>query len=88
MRNFGTSLLIALIVLTLQGYAKDKVLSAELLHDTYVALGFETANGFVGESDEEAFLSARILPQDRRALANIRAALQNWKALRHRRQSA
>lgn len=79
MRNFGTSLLIALIVLTLHGYAKDRVLSAELLHDTYVALGYETANGFVGETDEEAFLSAKILPEDRQAMANIRAALRNWK---------
>lgn len=79
MRKFGTSVLLALFVLIVHGYAKDPILSTEVLHASYVALGYETAQGFVGESDEEAFISAKILEQDRIALSNVRNALQQWK---------
>jgi hypothetical protein len=61
-----------------QGYAKDPPLSAQLLHARYVALGFETANGFLGEWETESFISAKILPQDRQALANLSDALKKW----------
>ena len=79
MRRFGTSLLTTMLVFTLHGYAKDPVLSTELLHDTYVALGFETAQGFVPEDDIDAILPGKILPEDRQALANIRDVLRAWK---------
>jgi hypothetical protein len=79
MRKFGTTLLLGLFVIIVHGYAKDRVLSRQVLQDTYVALGYETAQGFVGEYDEEAFISAKILPEDREALSNVREALRKWK---------
>jgi len=79
MRKFGTALLLGLFVLVLHGYAKDPVLSRQLLHANFVALGYETANGFVSETDEEAFLSAKILREDRVALSNVHDALSKWK---------
>jgi hypothetical protein len=79
MTKFSTSMLIGLFVLILQGYAKDQVLSREVLIANYVALGYETAHGFIGETDEEAFISANILPEDREALSNVHQALRKWK---------
>jgi hypothetical protein len=79
MRRFGTSSLLCLFLLSLTGYAKDPVLSKELLHANYVALGYETPHGFVAETDEAAFISAKILPEDREALNNVRDALRKWK---------
>ena len=79
MRKFGTSFLLALFVLVAAGHAKDPILSTEVLHATYVALGYETAQGFIGEFDEEALISAKILPEDRQALNNVRDELATWK---------
>lgn len=79
MTKFSTSLLVGLFVLILQGYAKDQVLSAEVLIANYVALGYETAHGFIAETDEEAFISANIFPEDREALSNVRETFRQWK---------
>lgn len=78
MHKFSGVLLLSVFVLVLQGYAKDPVLSAQLLHARYVALGFETAEGFLGEWETQAFVSAKILPGDRQALANVSDALKKW----------
>jgi hypothetical protein len=78
MRKFSASLLLSVFLLALQGYAKDPVISSQLLHARYVALGFETANGFLGEWETESFVSAKILPEDRQALANVSDALKKW----------
>ena len=78
MRKFSAALLLSTVVLATQGYAKDPKLSALLLHGRYVALGYETAGGFVGEWDTDTFLSAKILAADRQALANVSDALKKW----------
>lgn len=78
MRNLTSALLLGLLVFALQGYAKGPVLSAELLHARYVALGFETANGFLGQWETEAFVSAKILPEDRQALSRVAEAIRKW----------
>jgi hypothetical protein len=79
MRKFPSALLLSFFVLALQGYAKGPVLSAELLQARYVALGFETAEGFLGEWETAAFTSANIQPEDRRALSDVHDALTHWK---------
>ena len=78
MRKLSATLLLSVFLLALKGYAKDPALSLELLHAHYVALGFETANGFLGEWETESFISAKILPEDRQALANLSDALKSW----------
>lgn len=78
MRKFASVLLLGMLVLAFNGNAKEPVLSTELLHFQFVALGYETAQGFIHEFDEEAVLSAKILPEDREALENVRAALKKW----------
>jgi len=77
MRMSSRVLLLSIVVLVVQGYAKDAV-SALLLQARYVALGYETADGFLGEWETEAFTSAKILPEDRQALAHLSAALKKW----------
>lgn len=79
MRKFAGALLLSFFLLTLQGYAKAPVLSAQLLQARYVALGFETADGFLGEWETAAFVSAKILPEDRQALSNVHDSLAKWK---------
>jgi len=79
MRKFTSALLLGFFVLAVQGYAKDPVLNTQVLHATYVALGYETAQGFISEFDEQAFISAKILPADREALSNVHDALAKWK---------
>ena len=78
MRKFGAALLLSIFVLAIQGHAKEPKLSNLLLHARYVALGFETARGFLGEWETESFVSANILPEDRRALANLSDAINKW----------
>ncbi len=78
MRKLSASLILSVFLLALQGYAKDPALSTQLVHARYVALGFETANGFLGEWDTESFVSAKILPEDRQALANVSDAIKKW----------
>lgn len=77
MRTFASALLLMLFVSALSLSAKPKAeISEQLLHAQYVALGYETANGFVSETD---LASTRILPEDREALENVRQALKSWK---------
>lgn len=78
MRKFAIALLLWLFV-AFNVQAKDPVLSAQLLQAKYVALGYETAQGFIAEFDEQAFVSFKITPQDRQALANVHDALEKWK---------
>jgi len=78
MRNLISALLLSFFVLAIQGYAKDPKASALLTHARYVALGYEAASGFLGEWETESFISAKILPQDRQALANVSDALKKW----------
>ena len=78
MRRTLSALLLTLVVFVLDSFAKGPV-PAELVHDQYVALGFETAAGFISETDIAAFADAKILPADRQALSNVREALSKWK---------
>ena len=78
MRKFGAALLVSVFVFSIQGNAREPKLSALLLQARYVALGFETAGGFLGEWETHAFVSANILPEDRQALANLSGALRKW----------
>jgi len=77
MRRVSAALLLSIFVFAIQGNAKDPKLPALLLQARYVALGYETANGFLGEWETESFVSAKILPEDRQALANVSDALKN-----------
>ena len=77
MPKFNRVLLLSIVLLVVQGYAKD-ALPALLLHARYVALGYETANGFLGEWETEAFNSLKVLPEDRQALAHLSEALKKW----------
>ena len=79
MRKLASAVLLSFFVLVLQGYAKDPVLPAQVLHARYVALGFETPQGFLGEWEVASFTSMRILPEDRTALGNVHDALAEWK---------
>jgi hypothetical protein len=77
MRRSAVAVLLAIFVLSLSLPAKSKTgIPEELLHAQYVALGYETAAGFVGETD---IAFTRVLPQDREALENVRLALKDWK---------
>jgi len=77
MRRSSRVLLLSIVVLVVQGYAKNAV-SALLLQARYVALGYETANGFLGELETEAFNSTEVLPEDRQALAHLSEAIKKW----------
>lgn len=79
MRKLTGALLLCFFVLAVQGYAKDPVLNTQVLHATYVALGYETAQGFISEFDEQSFISLKILPADREALNNVHDGLTKWK---------
>jgi hypothetical protein len=77
MRTSAAVLLLALFIFTLFTAAKPKdEIPDQLLHAQYVALGYETAGGFVSETE---IASTRILPEDREALENVRQALKDWK---------
>lgn len=77
MRKLSGALLLSLLIVALPLTAKSKKskVPAVLEQATYVALGYETAGGFVSEND---LISPKILPQDREVLDNVRAALQKW----------
>lgn len=79
MRNLASALLLSFFFLALQGYAKEQALSAQVLQARYVALGFETAQGFLGEWEVASFTSMKLQPQDRQALSNVHDALAKWK---------
>ena len=77
MRRSASALLLIFFVFTLSLAARPKAeLPEQLLHAQYVALGYETAAGFVSETE---ITSTRILPEDREALENVREALRDWK---------
>jgi hypothetical protein len=78
MLRVASVLLLAFVVPAFNAFAKAPV-PAELVHDQYVALGYETAQGFIPETDVASFVDAKILPQDRQALANVHDALDKWK---------
>jgi len=74
-----TFLFLILALLALQSYAKAPVIPALLLHAQYVALGYETANGFVAETEFAPFPKPGVEPDDRQVLGNIYEALSKWK---------
>jgi hypothetical protein len=78
-RNTSAVLLVAVLLLGLQGYAKDPSIPALVLQARYVALGYETAEGFIPESDFQSFATPKVEPEDRQALSNIYDALNKWK---------
>lgn len=67
------------LVLVLQSYAKAPTIPALVLQARYVALGYETAEGFIAETDFRSFASTKIEPNDRQAISNIYDALSRWK---------
>ncbi len=77
-KTFGLILLFS-VLLVLQGYAKAPTLPALVLQARYVALGYETAEGFIAETDFRSFASTKVMPDDRQAIANIYDALSKWK---------
>ena len=77
MRTSAAASLLTLFFFTVSVAAKPKAeIPEQLLHAQYVALGYETAGGFVSETE---IVSTRILPEDREALENVRQALNEWK---------
>ncbi|HKR29220.1 MAG TPA: hypothetical protein VJT08_02015 [Terriglobales bacterium] len=79
MRKTSGVILLFSLVLVLQGYAKAPSIPALVLQARYVSLGYETAQGFIAETDFRSFASTKILPDDRQAIANIYDALSKWK---------
>ena len=79
MRKLSSVLLLLFFALAVQSYAKAPSIPALVLSAQYVALGFETADGFISETGFEAVTSSKVLPSDRQALANVRDALTKWK---------
>ena len=77
-KSLGVILLFSLL-LVLQGYAKAPSIPALVLQARYVSLGYETAEGFIAETDFRSFASTKIEPDDRQAIANIYDALSKWK---------
>jgi len=63
----------------LQSYAKAPAVPALVLQARYVALGYETANGFVAETEFASFPRPGVEPEDRQVLGNIHEALSKWK---------
>lgn len=79
MRKSSGVILLLSLLLVLQGYAKAPSIPALVLQARYVALGYETAEGFIAETDFRSFASTKVDPDDRRAIANIYDALSKWK---------
>ena len=79
MRKTSGVMLLFSLLLVLQGYAKAPNIPALVLRARYVALGYETAQGFMAETDFHSFASTKVLPDDRQAIANIYDALSKWK---------
>ena len=76
-RKFYGVLILFVLVPVLVVHADPK-LSMQLLNASYVALGYETAAGFIGETDFESFRTGKITAEDREALQNVRTAIQKW----------
>ena len=79
MRKSLSVILLFSLLLVLQGYAKAPSIPALVLQARYVALGYETAEGFIAETDFRSFASTKVQPDDRQAIANIYDALSKWK---------
>lgn len=79
MRKTSGVLLILIFLLAAQSYAKAPNIPALVLQARYVAIGYETAEGFIAETDFQSFASASVQPDDRQAIANIYEALSKWK---------
>lgn len=77
-KTFGVLLVLTLLA-ALQSYAKAPTVPALILQARYVAIGYETAEGFIAETDFRSFTSAKVQPDDRQAIANIYDALSKWK---------
>jgi len=77
MRKLSSALLL-FFLLAIQGYAKAPTIPALVLQAKYVALGFETADGFISETGFEAVNSNKVVPEDRQALASVRDGLAKW----------
>ena len=79
MRKTSGLILLFSLLLVLQSYAKAPTIPALVLQARYVALGYETAEGFIAETDFRSFASTKVQPDDRQAIANIYDALSKWK---------
>lgn len=79
MRKSSGVILLLSVLLVLQGYAKAPSIPALVLQARYVALGYETAEGFIAETDFRSFASTKVEPNDRQAIGNIYDALSKWK---------
>ncbi|HWC19135.1 MAG TPA: hypothetical protein VG498_19140 [Terriglobales bacterium] len=79
MRKLASPLFLLLIVLVLQAYAKAPIISQLLLHAQYVSLGYETAGGFLAETDFASFTSTSVQAADRMVVSNIYDAITKWK---------
>ena len=74
-----TVLFSILALLALQSDAKAPAIPALVLHAQYVALGYETASGFVAETEFAPIPQPGVQPDDRQVLGNIHEALSRWK---------
>jgi len=79
MRKTSGLILLFSLLLVLQSYAKAPSIPALVLQARYVALGYETAEGFIAETDFRSFASTKVQPDDRQAIANVYNALSKWK---------
>ena len=79
MRRVVSSLFLVLVIFAFQAYAKAPAIPAMVLQARYVALGYETANGFVSETEFVPFPQPGVEPSDRQVLSNIYDALSKWK---------
>ena len=78
-RKIPVVLLVLIFFPAAQSNAKNPVIPGLVLQARYVCLGYETAEGFLAESDLRSFVSTKVEPDDRRALANIYDSFNRWK---------
>jgi hypothetical protein len=71
MRKLSSALLLLFFLLAIQSYAKGPTIPALVIQAKYVALGFETADGFISETGLEAVTSSKVLPADRQARSRM-----------------
>ena len=79
MRNHVGALLLCLMMFALPLEAAGPLLSTLVLNARYVAMGYETTDGFISENNLSAFQLYKIQPEDRQALDNVSRALAKWK---------
>jgi hypothetical protein len=79
MRTLTVGLFGAFLALVVLAQTKpSKTVPAELARARYVALGYDTGDGFLSDSAIAGSL-VRVSPQDREALQRVREAVQKWK---------